>query len=181
MAELLPSWISLPTSERTKRARTHLLAQARTAKLTPLEKQYVELKCQHPDAVLLLEVGYKYQFFDEDAQVAAEVLSIVCSHGHSNYRSASIPVQRLFVHTRRLCEAGYKVSLESFGSLGPRGLKAVNQTSPLVGWGCQTNGDGSIEESWKQQVQTVHSSHHCHVYASHAGWRRCGRGVRRWG
>ena len=85
------------------------MSQARTSKLTPLEKQYVDLKCNHPDAILLLEVGYKYQFFDEDAFIASQVLSICCTRGHNNFRSASIPVPRLFVHVRRLVDSGYKV------------------------------------------------------------------------
>lgn len=31
--------------------------------------------------------------------------------GHNNFRVASIPVQRLFVHVRRLAEAGFKVGV----------------------------------------------------------------------
>jgi DNA mismatch repair protein MSH3 len=37
--------------------------------LTPLEKQYVEIKDQYPDAILCIEVGYKFRFFGEDAEV----------------------------------------------------------------------------------------------------------------
>jgi len=42
---------------------------ASTTKFTPLEKQFVELKKQYPDTLLLIEVGYKYRFFGEDARV----------------------------------------------------------------------------------------------------------------
>eukprot|EP00045_Choanoeca_perplexa_P010758 m.111402 g.111402 ORF g.111402 m.111402 type:complete len:1062 (+) comp15382_c0_seq4:58-3243(+) len=132
LAELLPSWLPLSATDRAKRVRAHLLAQARTAKLTPLEKQYVDLKCQHPDAVLLLEVGYKYQFFGDDAQIASNVLSIVCSHGHNNYRSASIPVQRLFVHTRRLCEAGYKVGVAKQTETAALKKAGSNKSKPFT-------------------------------------------------
>lgn len=38
-------------------------------KYTPLEEQYLSIKSQHPDAVLLIECGYKYKFFGEDAKV----------------------------------------------------------------------------------------------------------------
>jgi DNA mismatch repair protein MSH3 len=37
---------------------------------TPLEKQVVELKARHPGILLLIEVGYKFRFFGEDAKVA---------------------------------------------------------------------------------------------------------------
>jgi DNA mismatch repair protein MSH3 len=41
----------------------------RTTKFTPLEKQYVEIKKKYPDTLLLIEVGYKFRFFGEDAKV----------------------------------------------------------------------------------------------------------------
>jgi len=79
-----------------------------SAKLTPLEQQFVKVKQAHMDTLLLVEVGYKYQFFGRDAEVAAEVLHIMCYQSHS-FMQASVPVQRLFVHVRRLVEAGHKV------------------------------------------------------------------------
>lgn len=36
---------------------------------TPLELQIVELKEKYPDVLLVVEVGYKYKFFGEDAKV----------------------------------------------------------------------------------------------------------------
>lgn len=42
---------------------------AANAKLTPLERQYVEIKKSYPDTLLLIEVGYKFRFFGEDAKV----------------------------------------------------------------------------------------------------------------
>jgi hypothetical protein len=39
------------------------------AKWTPLERQLIEFKAQQPDAVLLVECGYRYRFFGEDAEV----------------------------------------------------------------------------------------------------------------
>jgi DNA mismatch repair protein MSH3 len=40
-----------------------------TTKFTPLENQYVEIKKKYPDTLLLIEVGYKFRFFGEDAKV----------------------------------------------------------------------------------------------------------------
>ena len=39
------------------------------SKLTPLEKQVVDIKMEYPDTVLVVEVGYKFRFFGEDARV----------------------------------------------------------------------------------------------------------------
>jgi hypothetical protein len=38
-------------------------------KYTPLELQIVELKQKYPDVLLVVEVGYKYKFFGDDAKV----------------------------------------------------------------------------------------------------------------
>ena len=38
-------------------------------KYTPLEQQFMAIKEQYSDAVLLVECGYKYRFFGQDAEV----------------------------------------------------------------------------------------------------------------
>jgi DNA mismatch repair protein MSH3 len=92
-------------------------------KLTPLEKQVLAIKHKHPDTLLVVEVGYKFKFFGEDARSAAKELSIVCipgkfrfdehpSEAHINrFASASVPVHRLHVHVKRLVSAGHKVGV----------------------------------------------------------------------
>ncbi|XP_033121789.1 DNA mismatch repair protein Msh3-like [Anneissia japonica] len=77
---------------------------------TPLEQQFMKLKAKHEDALLLVECGYKYKFFGEDAEIAAKELNIFCHQDH-NFMVASIPVHRLFVHARRLVSKGYKVGV----------------------------------------------------------------------
>lgn len=96
---------------------------AKTGKLTPLELQFLDIKRKHMDTLLIVEVGYKFKFFGEDARTAAKVLSIVCIPGKFRYdehpseahldrfASASIPVHRLPVHAKRLVGAGLKVGV----------------------------------------------------------------------
>jgi len=74
---------------------------------TPLELQFLEVKKAHPDALLMVECGYKYKFFGDDAVIASNVLHIF-AHMDKNFMVASIPVQRLHVHMRRLVSAGHK-------------------------------------------------------------------------
>jgi DNA mismatch repair protein MSH3 len=92
-------------------------------KLTPMEIQYLDIKRKNPDTVLIVEVGYKFKFFGEDARIAAKELSIVCIPGKLRYdehpseahiprfASASVPVHRLHVHAKRLVAAGHKVGV----------------------------------------------------------------------
>ncbi|KAI0854326.1 muts domain V-domain-containing protein [Daldinia vernicosa] len=96
---------------------------AKTGKLTPMEIQFLDIKRNHMDTILIVEVGYKFKFFGEDARTAAKELSIVCIPGKFRYdehpseahldrfASASIPVHRLPVHAKRLVAAGHKVGV----------------------------------------------------------------------
>jgi DNA mismatch repair protein MSH3 len=54
---------------------------AKTGKLTPMELQMLEIKRKHMDAILIVEVGYKFKFFGEDARIAAKELGIICIPG----------------------------------------------------------------------------------------------------
>lgn len=58
---------------------------AKSGKLTPMETQFLDIKRKHLDTVLIVEVGYKFRFFGEDARIAAKELSIVCIPGKFRY------------------------------------------------------------------------------------------------
>lgn len=58
---------------------------AKTGKLTPMEVQFLDIKRKHMDTLLIVEVGYKFRFFGEDARVAAKELGIVCIPGKMRY------------------------------------------------------------------------------------------------
>ncbi|KAJ7740749.1 muts domain V-domain-containing protein [Mycena maculata] len=77
---------------------------------TPLEKQVLRLKKDNPSALLMIEVGYKYKFFGEDAKVAAKELGMVCFHDR-NFLVASIPTHRKDIHLKKLLSHGYKVGI----------------------------------------------------------------------
>ncbi len=55
------------------------------SKLTPMEKQMLDIKRKHMDTLLVVEVGYKFRFFGEDARIAAKELGIVCIPGKFRY------------------------------------------------------------------------------------------------
>ncbi|KAJ2778246.1 Mismatch repair protein msh3, partial [Coemansia interrupta] len=101
------------------------------AKYTALEEQVLQLKQQHPSAVLMVEVGYKYRFFGEDARIASSVLSIMCTQGGSFY-SASVPTPRLRVHLRRLVVAGYRVAVVRQQETAALKAAGINRSAPFT-------------------------------------------------
>jgi DNA mismatch repair protein MSH3 len=56
-------------------------AKKGSKKLTPMEQQIIDLKRNYMDTLLVVEVGYKFKFFGEDARIAAKELGIVCIPG----------------------------------------------------------------------------------------------------
>ncbi|QSZ29132.1 hypothetical protein DSL72_003643 [Monilinia vaccinii-corymbosi] len=117
---------------------------AKTGKLTPMELQVIDIKRKHMDTLLIVEVGYKFKFFGEDARTAAKVLSIVCipgkfrfdehpSEAHLNYfASASIPVHRLHVHAKRLVAAGHKIGIVRQTETAALKKAGDNRNAPFV-------------------------------------------------
>ncbi|KZT24115.1 hypothetical protein NEOLEDRAFT_1068081 [Neolentinus lepideus HHB14362 ss-1] len=77
---------------------------------TELEHQVAKLKELHPGILLMIEVGYKYVFWGEDAQIASNELGIVC-YPKGNFLKASIPVERRDVHLKKLLAQGHKVGI----------------------------------------------------------------------
>lgn len=88
-------------------------------KLTPLEKQFIEMKRSNLDKVLAIQVGYKFKFFGEDAVVVSQILSIMLIPGniklddsqHDRFAYCSIPDNRLHIHLKRLLNQGLKVGV----------------------------------------------------------------------
>ncbi|CAN8230545.1 unnamed protein product [Cochlearia groenlandica] len=99
-------------------------------KHTPLEQQVVDLKRKHPDVVLMVEVGYRYRFFGEDAEIAARVLGVYAHLDHS-FMTASIPTFRLSFHLRRLVNAGYKVGVVKQTETAAIKSHGSNRTGPF--------------------------------------------------
>jgi len=132
------------TAKASAKGKKGVAAKKSGNKLTPMEKQFLEIKRKHLDTILVVEVGYKFKFFGEDARIAAKDLSIVCIPGKMRYdehvseahldrfASASIPVHRLHVHVKRLVGAGRKVGVVR--QVETAALKAVgdNRNAPFT-------------------------------------------------
>jgi hypothetical protein len=96
------------TSHRQHHQETSSALSTNKANYTPLEKQVLEIRSQHPDCMLMVQCGYRMRFFGDDAVNAAKVLKIYCHLDHS-FMVASIPTFRVLVHLRRLVSAGFRV------------------------------------------------------------------------
>ena len=88
--------------------------KAKSKKVTPLMKQYFEVKQKHPDAILLFRVGDFYETFGEDAIKASRILGIVLTarnNGGSDIELAGFPHHSLDLYLPKLVKAGYRVAI----------------------------------------------------------------------
>src|SRR6266567_1323559 len=92
---------------------------------TPARQQYLHIKSQYPDAVLMYQVGDFYETFDEDAHIASRELQIVLtsrSYGSENGERvplAGIPIHALENYVGKLVTRGYKVAIcDQVGEVG---------------------------------------------------------------
>ena len=82
--------------------------------LPPLLSQYLELIEQHPDYLLLFQVGDFYECFGEHAERLARLLGLVLTHKTSNTFTtpmAGIPVRSADGHIETLLELGVRVAV----------------------------------------------------------------------
>ena len=70
-----------PAAKPTTKGKKGPAAKKGSKKLTPMEQQILDLKSKCRDTLLVVEVGYKFRFFGEDARIAAKELGIVCIPG----------------------------------------------------------------------------------------------------
>jgi DNA mismatch repair protein MutS len=84
------------------------------ANVTPMLRQYLEIKARHPDALLFFRLGDFYELFYEDARVASELLGITLTSrpkGDERIPMCGVPHHSARLHIARLVEAGHRVAL----------------------------------------------------------------------
>ncbi len=98
-----------------------------TPKVTPIRKQYLEIKGNYPDALLFFRLGDFYETFDEDAEITARELDIVLTSRNiakgSPVPMAGIPHHAAEGYIARLIERGYHVAIcDQIGDSPVKGL-----------------------------------------------------------
>lgn len=82
---------------------------------TPMMQQYFQAKSLHPDTLMAMRVGDFYEFYGEDAEVAARALEITLT-GREDSEVGRIPMAGVPFHSvekylARLVQNGFKVAL----------------------------------------------------------------------
>lgn len=106
--------------------------------VTPSRQQYLDIKREHPNAILFFRLGDFYETFDEDAEITARELDIVLTSRPVGkgvrVPLAGIPYHAVDNYLARLIEKGYHVAIcEQMGNTPVNGLvprKVVKVVTP---------------------------------------------------
>jgi len=77
---------------------------------TPMMKQYMRFKAEHPDAILFFHMGDFYEAFYEDAELLAREVDIVLT-SRNGIPMAGVPVRRGDAYVSQLLKKGHKVAV----------------------------------------------------------------------
>ena len=111
------------------------MSQVNAAKpaVTPMMAQYLEIKAEHPDALLFYRMGDFYEMFFDDAVAAAEALDIALTkrgkHDGDDIPMCGVPHHAAEGYFLTLIRKGFRVAvceqMESPAEAKKRGYKAV--------------------------------------------------------
>ncbi len=82
--------------------------------IPPLLKQYVELRDQHPDYLVLFQVGDFYECFGEDAERLARALNLILTHKSAKDFTtpmAGLPLRSVDTNVEKLLKQGIRVAI----------------------------------------------------------------------
>src|SRR4051812_23092742 len=99
------------------------------AGLSPIRRQYLELKARRPDAILLFRLGDFFETFEDDARIIARVLDITLTSREmgrgERLPMAGIPAHAAEAYIGRLLASGFLIAIaEQVGPIGRTGLMA---------------------------------------------------------
>ncbi len=85
------------------------------AKLTPMMQQYITLKEEYPDCILMFRLGDFYEMFFDDAKTAARELELVLTGRDCGLEERApmcgVPHHAVDTYIARLIEKGYKAAI----------------------------------------------------------------------
>lgn len=92
-------------------------------KLTPMIKQYIDIKKKHQEEILFFRMGDFYEMFYDDAKTASKILDIALTARQNDIPMCGIPYHAAESYIARLIKAGKRVAiceqLETVPSSGP--------------------------------------------------------------
>ncbi len=130
---------------------------------TPMMQQYLRIKAEYPDILLLYRMGDFYELFYEDAKQAAKLLDLtLTTRGQSAgepIAMAGIPYHALDNYLVKLVKLNCKVAIcEQIGDIGGRG-PVERQVTRIITPGTLTD-EALLDEQSDNVLTAIHATKH---------------------
>lgn len=109
------------------------------AKLTPVMRQYLDIKKNHSDEILFFRMGDFYEMFFDDAESASKILDIALTSRQNDVPMCGVPYHAAENYIARLIKAGRRVAIceqmettPSSGSIVKREVVRIITAGTLV-------------------------------------------------
>uniref|UniRef100_A0A7V6CDL0 DNA mismatch repair protein MutS n=1 Tax=Thermodesulfobacterium geofontis TaxID=1295609 RepID=A0A7V6CDL0_9BACT len=83
--------------------------------ITPMFKQYFEIKSKYPDTILFFRLGDFYEMFFEDAETVAPLLGLVLTKREAGKNliapMCGVPADKSSIYIQKLVDMGFKVAI----------------------------------------------------------------------
>ncbi|PIE59910.1 MAG: DNA mismatch repair protein MutS [Desulfobulbus propionicus] len=88
----------------------------KSIKITPMLRQYLEIKEEYPDTILFYRMGDFYEMFFDDAETSSQILGITLTSRSSKDEKNKVPMCGIPYHALsnylgKMIEAGYRVAI----------------------------------------------------------------------
>ena len=133
-------------------------------KLSPMMKQYMEIKDKYEDSILFYRLGDFYEMFFEDALTASRELEITLTGRNSGLEEkvpmCGVPFHSYLPYLEKLVDKGYKVAVCE--QLSPPDKKGVVErgVTQVVTKGTLMEGE-SLDEKSNNYIGSVYDFSHC--------------------
>jgi DNA mismatch repair protein MutS len=136
-----------------------------TDEISPIRKQYLDIKEKYPDAIVLFRLGDFYETFDRDAEVASRELEIVLTSRNvakgMRIPMAGIPFHAADSYIARLIQHGHHVAIceqvgEAVKGLMPREVLRVITPGTVMEQGMlRPEANNYLACAWWQEEQAA--------------------------
>ena len=137
------------------------------SKLTPVMQQYVDMKSENPDALLMFRLGDFYELFFEDGEICSRELELTLTGKNAGLDErvpmCGVPYHAVDIYIDKLIKKGYKVAIceqledpKTAKGIVDRDITEVISSGSVI----TTN---SLNEKENNYIASLYSLEYCYI------------------
>ncbi len=135
-------------------------------KLSPMMKQYLEIKSNYEDTILFYRIGDFYEMFFEDADIASRVLELTLTGKNSGLDErvpmCGVPYHAYLPYLEKLVNKGYKVAIcEQLSDPKEKGMVKRGVIQVVTRGTIMDNG--ALNEKENNYIGSIYDYSYCYV------------------